>query len=84
MYQGTIREFQRKRRKTPCPLLRLSLPFTAFSLDIEGSCRSWVYAYAVFALTDIGREIKDFCGGQNFRDPQGFIDSGALRIRWMK
>ena len=29
-----------------------------------------MYAYAVFALTDIGREIKDFCGGQNFRDPQ--------------
>ncbi len=45
------------------PILQgLSLLFIPSGLEIEGSCRSWVYACAWLASTDSGRESKDFCG----------------------
>ncbi len=43
----------------------LSLLFIPSALATEGFCKSLPYAYALFALTDIGRESKDFCGGRN-------------------
>ena len=46
----------------------LSPPFIPSSLDIEGSCRSWIYA--VFVSTDNARESKDFCGGQSLWEGQ--------------
>ena len=47
------------------PEFRLSLPFIPSALATEGFCKSLPYAYALFALIDIGRESKDFCGGRN-------------------
>ena len=46
-------------------LLTLSLLFIPSALATEGFCKSLPYAYALFALTNIGREFKDFCGGWN-------------------
>ena len=43
----------------------LCLLFIPSALATKGSCISWLYAYALFALTDIGWESKDFCGGRN-------------------
>ncbi len=69
------------------PVPRLSLPFNPTSLDIEGSCRSWVYAYAVLASTDNSRESKDFCGGQSLWEGQGkhlgaaVLREGGARVR---
>ncbi len=47
------------------PGFGLSLPFIPSALATEGFCKSLPYAYALFALTDKGREPKDFCGGQS-------------------
>jgi len=44
---------------------QLSLLFIPSALATEGFCKSLPYAYATFALTEIGRNSKDFCGGRN-------------------
>ena len=46
-------------------IIILSLLFIPSALETEGFCKSLPYACALFALTDIGRESKDFCGGRN-------------------
>jgi hypothetical protein len=43
----------------------LSLLFIPSALATEGFCKSLPHAYALFALTGIGRESKDFCSGRN-------------------
>ena len=45
--------------------VHLSLLFIPSALETESFCKSLSYAYALFALTDIGWESKDFCGGRN-------------------
>ena len=59
----------------------LSRPFIPSGLGIEGSCGSWVYAYAVFASTDKAREYKDFCGGQSFWEGQQALQYDAAGNR---
>jgi len=43
----------------------LSLLFIPSAQATKGFCRSLPYAYVLFALTEIGRESKDICGGWN-------------------
>ncbi len=43
----------------------LSLLLIPSALATEGFCKNLPYADALFALTDIGRESKEFCCGRN-------------------
>ena len=48
----------------------LSLLFIPSALATNGSCKSYPYACALDTPTDIGRESKVFCGGQNKQEGQ--------------
>ena len=65
----SVREF-RERDLMPDHTDRLSLLFILSALATEGFRKKLPYAYALFALTENGRESEDFCGGRNLKEAQ--------------